>query len=100
MYRFSSVLCLFLVCLLGSFALAQTAQPCVSGVAANAIEGPVDGPPVGVPSCSAVTRKIACDKRGGYLYSFTVTNNTGEPVTSVLVTPPAGSGFSISPQTP
>lgn len=51
-------------------------------------------------SCSVKTNEISCktDGSGGYLFNFTVTNNTGKPVTHVLVTPPPNSNFTISPQ--
>jgi len=53
-------------------------------------------------SCAAITKEITCksDGSGGYLYSVVVTNNTGATVTSVLLTPPPNSNFTITPQTP
>lgn len=102
MKRFSVVLIL-LVCGFAS-AFAQTAQPCAPGVA-GAIAFPardgIDVPPIdGIAKCAAATREIACGKNGTYVYTFTITNNTGSTVTSVLLTPPIGAGYSISPQSP
>jgi uncharacterized repeat protein (TIGR01451 family) len=59
-------------------------------------------PPPTTNSCEVKTKDIACkaDGTGGYLYTFTVTNNTGLPVTNLLVTPPSNSNFSITPQMP
>ncbi len=53
-------------------------------------------------SCYATTKEITCktDGSGSYLYSFVVTNNTGETVTSALLTPPPNSNFTITSQTP
>lgn len=51
-------------------------------------------------SCEASTKEISClaDGSGGYLYLFSVTNNTGHLVTDILLTPPAGSNFTLSQQ--
>jgi len=104
--RFAIVVSLLIVCfLLPSTAAAQSAQPCSTGANATAtfpgggigIElPPIDGAPV----CAAGTREIVCDKNGGYLYTFSATNNTGADVTAVLVTPPFNSGYSVTPQQP
>jgi hypothetical protein len=53
-------------------------------------------------ACSVKTDEISCKKdgTGGYVFTFTVTNNTGKPVTNVLLTPPLNSNFSITPQNP
>jgi len=53
-------------------------------------------------TCAVKTDDISCKKdgTGGYLFTFTVTNNTGKPVTDVLLTPPLNSNFSITPQHP
>jgi hypothetical protein len=51
--------------------------------------------------CAAViTREISCklDGSGAIAYTFSVTNNTGKPVSSILLTPPAGSTFTLSQQ--
>jgi hypothetical protein len=67
---------------------------------------PCDGVPTPTPTppstCAVKTDEISCKKdgTGGYLYTFTVTNNTGKPVTNVLVTPPPNSNFAITPQNP
>jgi hypothetical protein len=65
-----------------------------------------DGGPSPTPTppatCGVKTDEISCKKdgTGGYLNTFTVTNNTGKPVTKVLVTPPLNSNFAITPQNP
>ena len=61
-----------------------------------------DDPQPGDPSCGVKTKEISCntDGTGGYLYTFTVTNNTGRVVTDVLVTPKPNSGITITPQQP
>ena len=53
-------------------------------------------------TCAVKTDEISCKKdgTGGYLFTFTVTNNTGKPVINVLLTPPPNSNFSITPQNP
>lgn len=53
--------------------------------------------------CAGITKQeISCktETTGGYNLTFNVTNNTGQPVTSILVTPPPGSTFTITSQTP
>jgi hypothetical protein len=92
----SIALCVAIVCMFATAAAAQSPQPCSTGTTALAEVPPLDGE----ASCRAATREIVCDKNGGYVYTFTVTNNTGSDVTSVLVTPPPNGGFSISPQIP
>jgi hypothetical protein len=70
--------------------------PCA---ACDGVPTPTPTPPA---TCDVKTNEISCkrDGTGGYLYTFTVTNNTGKPVTKVLVTPPPNSNFSITPQNP
>lgn len=53
-------------------------------------------------SCGVKTNEISCktDGSGGYLYTFTVTNDTGYVVTDVLLTPKPNSGITITPQQP
>lgn len=53
-------------------------------------------------SCGVKTNDISCKAEGGggYLYTFTVTNNTGHVVTDVLLTPKPGSSLTINPQQP
>jgi hypothetical protein len=78
-------------------ALAQAPRPCSPGVAcAQTAAGPGEK-----PLCSAGPGEIRCKEDGtGYVYTFTVTNNTGDVVTSVLVTPPLGATYTITPQQP
>jgi len=54
-------------------------------------------PPTG--SCEVKTNEVSCkaESSGGYLYSFTVTNNTGHVVTDILLTPLANSNLTLSP---
>jgi uncharacterized repeat protein (TIGR01451 family) len=58
----------------------------------------VTGCPPPTESCGVKTNEISCnaDGTGGYLYTFTVTNNTGGVVTDILLTPPANSGITLS----
>jgi len=52
-------------------------------------------------SCAQVeTREVSCkaDGAGGYVYTFSVTNKSGKTVQQILLTPPAGSGFTLSQQ--
>lgn len=50
-------------------------------------------------SCaSVVTERISCDLKGGYIYTFTVTNNSGGDVQQILLTPPTGSTITLSQQ--
>lgn len=102
MQRFAIVVCLCIVGFLRpSTAVAQSAQPCSTGANATFPSGVGIGlPPTDRAPCAAATREIVCDKNGGYLYTFSVTNNTGADVTAVLLTPPFQSGYSINPQQP
>jgi hypothetical protein len=56
--------------------------------------------PIQEGKCPSTANEISCklDSAGGYSYTFTVTNNTGKTVSNVLVTPPSGSTFTITPQ--
>lgn len=51
-------------------------------------------------SCEVVSKEISCrtDDAGGYLYTFTVTNNSGYLGTDILLTPPANGNFTFSQQ--
>jgi len=52
--------------------------------------------------CATVTaREAVCktDGSGGYTYTFSVTNNTGNQVTEILLTPDPGSGLVLGDQT-
>ncbi|MEK6283023.1 MAG: hypothetical protein AABN95_21910 [Acidobacteriota bacterium] len=62
----------------------------------------VIGCPPPTESCPVKTNEISCkaDGTGGYLYTFTVTNNTGLVVTDVLLTPVPGSGITLNPKQP
>lgn len=49
--------------------------------------------------CVAVVKEVTCKKDGsGYSAIVTVTNNSGQPVTNVLLTPVAGSNYTVTPQ--
>ena len=62
--------------------------------------------PTAIPSatpistgCAQVTAKeVRCEPNGGYSYTFTVTNSTGSDMSQILLTPPPGSTFTLSPQ--
>jgi uncharacterized repeat protein (TIGR01451 family) len=48
--------------------------------------------------CAVVTTKdIHCLPNGGYSYSFTVANNSADPVSQVLLTPAGDGGFTVGP---
>jgi len=50
-------------------------------------------------ACAQVKDKeIRCQPNGGYTYTFDVTNNSGNDVQQILLTPPAGSTFTLSQQ--
>jgi hypothetical protein len=98
MPRIAFAFVLVLVVFCPAFAFAQ--QPCVTPASAAGPAGFPEGPIGGKPQCAAVTREITCRPGGGYVYTFTVTNNTGEDVTDVLVTPPVNANYTITPQTP
>jgi hypothetical protein len=49
------------------------------------------------PCCAAIGGpKITCDK-GVFTYTFTVTNNSSQAIQYILLSPPAGATFTISP---
>jgi streptogramin lyase len=49
------------------------------------------------PSCAPVRDKdIRCEPNGGYSYTFSVTNNSGNDMSQILLTPLAGSTFTLS----
>jgi hypothetical protein len=48
--------------------------------------------------CAQVTGDIRCLPNGGYSYTFTVKNNSGKPMSQILLTPVQGSSFTLSPQ--
>lgn len=50
------------------------------------------------PCANVKTEKISCEPKGGYSYTFTVTNNSGGDVQEILLTPPSGSTFTLSPK--
>lgn len=55
----------------------------------------------GQKSCAGIKAEdISCqlNAQGGLSYTFNVTNNSGSTVQSVLLTPPVGSTYSVSPQ--
>jgi hypothetical protein len=47
---------------------------------------------------NVMTEKISCESKGGYSYTFTVTNNSGGDVQQILLTPPSGSALTLSQQ--
>jgi YVTN family beta-propeller protein len=54
--------------------------------------------PTPTPGCAQVTGEARCLPNGGYSYTFTVTNNSGSDMSQILLTPLAGSTFTLSPQ--
>jgi hypothetical protein len=62
---------------------------------------PTSTPPTPTPTstpCAQVTGEARCLPNGGYSYTFTVTNNSGSVMSQILLTPDAGSTFTLSPQ--
>jgi SdrD B-like domain len=50
-------------------------------------------------ACAHVTDKeILCQTQGGFSYTFDITNNSGNDVQQILITPPSGSTLTLSPQ--
>lgn len=104
--------------LLSTMASAQSAEPCVAGTAAPVTPAAAfaatiqqipefpnlpDGtlPPFDPPKCRVATHEISCKPDGsGYVFTFTVTNNTGQPVTDILLTPPLNGTYTIHPRQP
>jgi hypothetical protein len=54
--------------------------------------------PTATPGCAQITDYARCLPNGGYSYTFTVTNNSGKPMSQILLTPAQGSWFTLSPQ--
>ena len=50
------------------------------------------------PGCAQVTGEAQCLSNGGYSYSFKVTNNSGNAISQILLTPVNGSSFTLTPQ--
>jgi hypothetical protein len=48
--------------------------------------------------CAPVKGEARCLPNGGYSYTFTVTNNSGNDMSQILLTPAQGSTFTLSPQ--
>jgi uncharacterized repeat protein (TIGR01451 family) len=73
-----------------------------SALTVTGCKGDESPTPTPTPTCGVKTDEISCksDGTGGYLYTFTVTNNTGHVVTDVLLTPAPNSGITINPRQP
>jgi len=54
--------------------------------------------PAATPGCAQVTGDARCLPNGGYSYTFTIKNNSGKPMSQILLTPAQGSTFTLSPQ--
>jgi uncharacterized repeat protein (TIGR01451 family) len=54
--------------------------------------------PIASPGCAQVTGDARCLPNGGYTYTFTVKNNSGKPMSQILLTPMQGSTFTLTPQ--
>lgn len=48
--------------------------------------------------CAQVTGEVRCLPNGGYSYTFSVTNNSGNAMSQILLTPAAGSTFTLTPE--
>lgn len=54
--------------------------------------------PTVTPGCAQISDKeIKCLPNGGYSYTFTVTNNSGKPMSQILLTPAQGGTFTLTP---
>ncbi len=54
--------------------------------------------PTAAPGCAQITGEPRCLPNGGYSYTFTVKNNSGKPMSQILLTPVQGNSFTLSPQ--
>jgi hypothetical protein len=52
----------------------------------------------GSSGCAQVTGEARCLPNGGYSYTFNVTNNSGNAISQILLTPEQGSTFTLTPQ--
>ena len=84
-----------------NFTITGTTIPPV--VIGNTGEGHIPGnnndctiPPP--PGCAQVTGEARCLPNGGYSYTFNVTNNSGNAISQILLTPQQGSTFILTPQ--
>jgi hypothetical protein len=59
---------------------------------------PATPTPTPAASCVAIIKDVICKTDGSFTLTFSVTNNTGQSVTTILLTPPAGSVFTLNPQ--
>jgi uncharacterized repeat protein (TIGR01451 family) len=54
--------------------------------------------PTATPGCAQITGDARCLPNGGYSYTITITNNSGKPMSQILLTPVQGSTFTLTPQ--
>jgi uncharacterized repeat protein (TIGR01451 family) len=54
--------------------------------------------PTPIPGCAQVTGDAHCLPNGDYSYTLTVKNNSGKPMSQILLTPAQGSAFTLTPQ--
>ena len=77
----------------------STAQACVRVIENPVTPTPTPTPtPTATPACAQITGDARCLPSGGYSYTFTVTNNSGKPMSQILLTPVQGSTFTLTPQ--
>ncbi|MEY2564013.1 MAG: biosis protein MshQ [Verrucomicrobiota bacterium] len=76
------------------------APACIQVVPADGTSPtPTPTPTPGATGCAKVADKdIHCLPNGDYSYTFDVTNNSGSPMSQVLLTPVSGSTFTLAPQ--
>ena len=76
----------------------ETGQACIDVQQSDITPTPT-ATPTPTPGCAQVTDKdVKCLPNGGYSYTFTITNNSGKPMSQILLTPVQGSTFTLTPQ--
>ena len=86
----------------GNKAALETGQACIDVQQSDITPTPTATAtitPTPIPGCAQVTDKdVKCLPNGGYSYTFTITNNSGKPMSQILLTPVQGSKFTLTPQ--
>lgn len=83
----------------GDQAALTAAQACIQVIPSEHATPTPTPTPTAKPGCADVADKeIKCLPGGGYTYTFNVVNNSGSPISQILLTPVGGGTFSLSPQ--